>query len=655
MQYKYPEILYALLLLLIPIFIHLFQLRKFEKISFTNVEFLKKVELQTRKSSRLKKFLILLARLGIFTTLIIAFAQPFFSKNKKNLKPKTILYIDNSLSMQVRNGTNDLFKNAVQDIISNYKDVSEVTILTNDEIYSNLNDKELKNQLLSLEYSPFSKDLNTVLLQANKQFKNEEGIKNHLILISDFQSDNLKEDLPINNNIQYSFVQLKPQTNQNISIDSVYVAKQNGININLSVILKSYNYHTENLSVSLFKEKILIGKTTCTLEENKSNLVEFQIPFNDNFNGRIVIDDNFIPFDNELFFSLNKVEKINVLAIGNNNEFLTKIYTSSEFNLTNSKLNQVDYNKIAHQHLIILNELETIPLSLQKPLSKFVANGGSLVIIPSLNTDISNYNRFFNALKIGIISEKVESEHEVNSINYSHPILNNVFEKKVKNFQYPNVKSVFNSSLKNNSGILKFENQQAFISEIKTNKGKVYWLASAINQLNSNFKSAPLIVPVFYNFGKQSFQLTELYYTIGKKNMIDVKTTIVNDEVLTIKGIDNRNNSTNFIPLQQVSQQKVLLEIEDNPKQAGFYQINKQENPLKNIAFNYNRIEGKTIYADIKNRIKPYKNVSYSTSIKQTFSKISHAYSIKSYWKYFIILALLFLIIELLLIKFLKN
>ena len=60
MQFKHPEILYALILLIIPIIIHLFQLQKFKKVAFTNVEFLKRIELQTRKSSKLKKWLILL-------------------------------------------------------------------------------------------------------------------------------------------------------------------------------------------------------------------------------------------------------------------------------------------------------------------------------------------------------------------------------------------------------------------------------------------------------------------------------------------------------------------------------------------------------------------------------------------------------------------
>jgi len=652
MQFKYPEILYALTLLLIPIFIHLFQLRRFEKVSFTNVAFLKKVELQTRKSSKLKKFLILLSRLGLFAALIIAFAQPYFSNNKDNLQPNTVLYLDNSFSMQVKNGNKELFKDAVQKITSNYKNISKLTIITNDDIYKDLTNKDLKNQLLSLEYSPFSKEINTILLRAEKGFNKSRDYKNHFILVSDFQSNIINNKLVLNKDVQYTFVQLLPQNKQNISIDSLYIAKQDGLNIDLNVKLTSYNSVNENLSVSLFKDKILVGKSSCSIEKNKSNIITFKIPFNDSFNGKVVIDDNLIEYDNELFFSLNKLEKINVLAIGNKNEFLTKIYSKSEFNLISNNLNQIDYNEINNQNLIILNELELIPLSLQKVLVEFVKNDGSLVLIPSLKSNIANYNKFLLSLRIGSVSNIIEQDHQVNTINFSHSILNNVFEKKIKNFQYPNVKSVFNTSFKREKAILKFDNQNSFISEINTQSGKVYWFASAINQKNSNFKASPLIVPVFYNFGKQSFKLTNLYYTIGNKNEIEVKTKIVNDEVLSIEKINDKEK-IKFIPLQQISQQKVILKLEENPNKAGFYHVLKRDNILKDISFNTDRVEGDVDYFDIE-KLKN-NNVSISNSINQSFSDINKEYSIQSFWKYFILMALLFLIIELLLIKFLKQ
>ncbi len=652
MQFKYPEILYALTLLLIPIFIHLFQLRRFEKVSFTNVEFLKNVELQTRKSAKLKKFLILLSRLGLLASVILAFAQPYFSENKENSKPKTVLYIDNSLSMQAKDGSNTLLQNAIQSIIKSYPNSSDLKVITNNDVFKELNNKELKNQLLSIDYSPFSKDIQTVLLQANKSFKQIKGTKNHFVIVSDFQKNTKNTILDVDDDIEYSMVQLTPKNKNNISIDSVYIAKQNGLKIDVNVVLKSYHVAINNLPVSLYKDKILVGKTSCELKENSSSVVSFKIPFNDSFNGKIIIEDNSIEFDNELFFSLNKVEKINVLAIGNHNEYLSRIYPNSEFNLTNNKVNQVDYNKIKNQHLVVLNELDIIPISLQKELKGFVKDGGSLVIIPSIRTEISNYNQLFNSLRIGVITKKKESNHQINSINFSHPILDNVFEKQIKNFQYPTIKSLFETSLKNKLSILKLDNQEAFISQIKVGKGNVYWFASAISQLNSNFKSSPLIVPVFYNFGKQSYQLTKLYYTIGQNNQLSIKTAILNDEVLHIQ---SANSSENFIPLQQASQQKVTLTIEDNPFYAGFFQVLKGKESLRNIAFNYSRNESNSNYSNIKEIASQYKNVTFSTNIAQTFEAIDKTYRVKSYWKYFIILALLFLLIEILLIKFIKN
>ncbi|HRM13327.1 MAG TPA: BatA domain-containing protein, partial [Flavobacterium sp.] len=63
MHFKQPEILYFLLLLIVPILVHLFQLRRFKKEYFTNVRFLKALSIQTRKSSKIKKWLLLACRL----------------------------------------------------------------------------------------------------------------------------------------------------------------------------------------------------------------------------------------------------------------------------------------------------------------------------------------------------------------------------------------------------------------------------------------------------------------------------------------------------------------------------------------------------------------------------------------------------------------
>ena len=138
MQFKYPELLYALFLLLIPILVHLFQLRRFEKIPFTNVKFLKEVILQTRKSSQIKKWLILCTRMLALAALIFAFAQPYFA-NRDIVKTdkETVIYLDNSFSMQSKGEKGDLLKRAVQELLNTVPEEEEVSIFSNTETFKN--------------------------------------------------------------------------------------------------------------------------------------------------------------------------------------------------------------------------------------------------------------------------------------------------------------------------------------------------------------------------------------------------------------------------------------------------------------------------------------------------------------------------------------
>ncbi|MBT8220109.1 MAG: BatA domain-containing protein, partial [Bacteroidia bacterium] len=81
MQFLYPSFLWALLLLAVPIIIHLFHFRRFKKVLFTNVRFLKELKEETTARSKLKNLLVLLARLLALAALVLAFAQPFIPQD----------------------------------------------------------------------------------------------------------------------------------------------------------------------------------------------------------------------------------------------------------------------------------------------------------------------------------------------------------------------------------------------------------------------------------------------------------------------------------------------------------------------------------------------------------------------------------------------
>ncbi|HEY9168469.1 MAG TPA: BatA domain-containing protein [Lutibacter sp.] len=651
MQFKHPEILYALFLLIIPIIVHLFQLQRFVKVPFTNVAFLKNIEKQTRKSAKLKKWLVLISRLLALSCIILAFSQPYFSKSSTQQQVNVTIYLDNSNSMQAKGEKGELLKSAAQKIIENNKlQNSTFTLITNEENLKNLDANGLKNELIDLTYSPNKLDLNTVLLKAKSNYPTGTNTLNKFILISDFQNINIENKIDFNLvNSPVFLQQLSPKEVPNIFLDSVSVEQKSSTEKTLTILVKSSQLITETIPVSLFQDETLMGKTTARFVNSNRQTIEFTLPNSNNFNGKISLVDDGMEFDNDFYFSISAPEKINVLSIGNQTEFLPKIYTEKEFNFTATPLQQLNYNNIQQQQLIILNELADIPVELQRSLSEFMENGGNLVLIPSQNINLDSYNLFLNAFQAGKISAKIENEHQITAISYGHPLIDGVFEKKVTNFQYPKTALHYQNNSGNSSAILKFDNNSPFISSTKISNGTFYWLAAPLNKNISDFTQSPLVVPVFYNFSKTSLKSSQLYYTIAAENNIEINTAIGKDDVLKVS-----NESNTFIPLQKISQNKVDLILSDLSLQSGIYNVYSNNKILKTIALNYNREESDANFADLNSLVKNAENAVISTSIDNLFDEIENQYKINWLFKWFLAFSVLFLLFEMLLLKYFK-
>ncbi len=641
MQFKHPELLYALFLLLIPIIVHLFQLRKFKKVDFTNVAFLREATLQTRKSSQIKKWLVLLTRLLLLAALVFAFAQPFTSKtNSFKTEKETVIYLDNSFSMQAKGNQGELLKRAVQNIITAIPEDEKVSIFTNDATFKNTTIKAIKNDLLKLDFSSKNISSESALLKSKTLLKNKSNTLKNIILISDFQEDNfeIKNDLDSLTNL--NLVKLSPVNKNNVSVDSIYISETNPTSIKLKVTLKNNGASIDNLPVSLYNNNKLIAKTS--VELTKEAITTFSLPSNQEINGKITIDDSNLKFDNTLFFNINRASKINILSInGNDDTFLKRIYTNSEFKYTSAALNQLNYNTIEKQHLIVLNELNNIPISLSSALKQFSSQGGSIMVIPAKAINRDSYNQLLINYTSSI-DDLVTSEKRITTINYAHPIYNNgVFEKQVKNFQYPKVNTFYNLVSTSLSRVLQFEDGKIFLGQ----KDNTYIFSAALNQNNSSFKNSPLIVPTLYNIAKQSFKLSELYYIIGKENTFDIETTMQQDAVLSLI-----SESVNIIPKQQYFNNKVVINTSETPSKAAIYSIKNKNETVQNVSYNYNRKESKLVYKDLS----LVKNATISDSITEVFDNIKSYTKVNALWKWFAIFALALLIIEMLILKFFK-
>ena len=653
MQFKNPEVLFFLFLLLIPLLIHLFHLQKFKKEAFTNVQFLKEIELETRKSAKLKKLLILLTRLLAFAALIFAFAQPFINKNKSLQKREGIYYLDNSFSMQSKSNSGidqlQLNKNYLLDhALENY--LSQ-TFVSNQAYTDKLDQKSFSNTLLKLDFYPTHKNINQILLEINSHNRNKEDTSHDVYLLSDFQMINQALDTSlIDKKQQYNLIIPSNTNPKNISIDSIWIANRDPEYITLHSRIRSHGLLIDDLSVSLYLNEDLYGKSTLDLRPGTSEEIEFKIPSTGHNFGKITISDQSLSFDNELFFSIPKKPRTKVLVIGINNNFLNRIYQKESFDLTKVSSEALDQSQISKQDLIILDEVEQISNPLIQSLNSFVKKGGKLVIIPATNGLIEDYNKLLLSFNAGIIIDKFDTDKKISRINYEHPFFSNVFDKEIYNFQYPILSQGYTMSLKNVSPLLQFDDLSNFASEMKYKEGKVYIISAPLSETDNKFSNSPLIVPLFYNFSLENQQNESIYLTIGQSNQIIIQTENIGDVPMKIV-----RNEKEFIPEQNKKNDKISILTSEFPQVSGVYDLKFNEQVIEKIAYNYNRKESELMFQSLEPLADRFENIHLYNSIDKAIKDGNERNNNKNLWQLFIIFALVFLVLEILLQKFMKN
>ncbi|ABQ05477.1 vWA domain-containing protein [Flavobacterium johnsoniae] len=640
MHFKHPEILYFLFLLIVPILVHLFQLRRFKTSYFTNVLFLKELAIQTRKSSKIKKRLLLATRILLLTCAIIAFAQPFFeAKDSKNASNEMYIILDNSFSMQAKGKKGELLKRAVQELLENTPETAQFSLLTNTENYWNTDIKSVKSSLQNLKYSAAPFELSSIMakVKAHKSAYNKD-----IVIISD--AVGLTDIKNIDTGKKPYFIIPEAEQKNNVSIDSVYINQTLENFYEIGVDLSGYGEDFKPISTALYNQNKLIAKTIINFDTKKKK-ISFTIP-KEAFHGYVSIEDNGLTYDNKLFFSISKNKKTNVISIGEpeKSNFLSRIYTSAEFNYNNYSISSLDYNSLEKQNTIILNELAEIPQALQTTLKAFVSKGGNLVVIPSEKTSVSNLNSFLgNFGKVQFNNLKTESKL-ITKINFDHPLFSGVFENKITNFQYPKTNSSFDISSPY-PAVLSYEDQSAFVTAVQNPTAGITVFSAPINASNSNFQQSPLIVPLFYKIAQHNQKTGINALTIGSNQPYFVDVLLTKDAILEVKGTED-----SFIPIQQILNNKVKLTFNDFPETAGNYSIFDKKEWVENLSFNYKRTESDLSKVNT-NVVSDFKTAD---TISTIFNTLQTERTDSQIWKWFVIFALLFLALEMAIIKFVK-
>ncbi len=681
MQFVYPQFLWALLAVLIPILIHLLNFRRVKTIYFSQVRLLKEVKAETQTYKRIREWLILLTRIGAIIFLVLAFAQPFIPsihrKNIQNSGNLASIYLDNSFSMQNEIGNEkalDLGIRYAQDLIKVYPKSMQFQLLTNNfeniEQYPSTSEK-IADRLTKLRLTGNYRNLNIVNQRQNNLVNRySPNRKNQIFWFSDFQKSTVGDLslLKLDSTQQYYLVPLRAEKTPNIAVDSLWLenpfikaSETNQINIRIK------NYKTEqvnNLSLKLYLNDQQVSTASLNIPANSTAQTTFNFTITEGGKkkGKIVFEDYPITFDNEFFFTLNASPTIQIIQLfeKNTTNFIESVYQNeSVFEHKKLNINNLDNDKLQKAELLILDEVSNIEGEIANQLQKFVQNGGSLLIYPN-EKPTNAFLDFLKKLNIGNLkivendSLRTGTSAELLPPDIQQPFFRGIFEKIPQNLTMPYANAVIRWA-DAGENLLKSKTRQPSMSRFLVGNGIVYLSNSPLQISYSNLGKHALFVPLMYKIAALSKSNSErLSYHFSEKTIkIKVNKTQKNLQYELVK------DKQKYVPAQVMRDDELTLELPEQITEAGFYEL-RLNNKVENIiALNYDKIESNINFytpQELQSRFSNQKNVQIydiqkAKNFVQTFKDKNIQYNL---WKYMLIIVLVFLATEIALIRLLK-
>ena len=629
MHFKHPEVLYALVALIIPIIVHLFKLKKFKKQYFTNVSLIQKIVSESRRSSQLKKWLLLFTRLCLLTSLILAFAEPFFPRETTSTNQSLYIVLDNSLSMSGKAGNVSILKQVKQQLVDVLPQQESFNLITNNQDYNSITVEDFKE--LSTDILPISKNFS--LKEVALKLNNVEATS-QVILISDFYNSSAQELQQLVKRFpQLQLINVAQPKAKNVSLIDAQL-----INNELQVKLKS-SVSSASTSLGLYQAQKLMGKLDVNFEDDTLQTVNFNINEADLQALKLEINDDFLDFDNLFYASKSKIKTNKVLIISNKNaEYLTHIYQPNlAFKSQVKSSEELNLEDFKSADVIIVNQLEQIDLNLTNNLDQALDESKNVIIIPATSTEAQNTYLNLQLQNKQIFSSVVNQKQSIISINFNHPIYKDVFTNTITNFDYPS--TAINYAISEDfSSILSYGNT-AFYAQSE----HLFVFASEIKSKQSNFYNSPLIVPTFIQSADYKNSNSSLFYFTDRSQPIIVNQEISGDQVLKLK-----SGKMTFIPQQQKNGTQTELTINNLNLNPELYAVTLNQDTIAQLSFNLPREESELNPIDFK--LHDINTVTIPQSIENYKQLTTEA----QLWKWFITFALLFLGIEIAIVRILN-
>ena len=675
MSFVYPWFLWALLLVLVPVIIHLFYFKRYKTVFFTNVHLLKEVKEQTAARSRIKHLLVLISRILAIAALVFAFAMPFIPEQNDNIKQgnrDVSIYFDNSFSMSAEMEDQRLLERArmrAEEIVQAYDLEDKIQILTADfegRDQRLLSKEDALSRISEIQISYTTKPLSKVLARQKAALEMGKNDHKEIYIISDFQENSTDLTANLDSSYQINLVPLQSIQNRNIGVDSVWFATPvPNINQANMLYIRVQNYGNAMVNNARFNIELdgqLRPGGTISIPANEFIIdsVNLTITSTGWHMAKVNITDFPIEFDNDFYFAFYVAEKVEILEIYDqkpNNYIKAAFEPNQHFQHLAQSVNQLDYSQLSKYKLVILNELQSIPSGLISELTNYIKNGGNVALFPASKANLSDYNNLSTAINANQWLSLDQTNREVATINYDDFIFNDVFESRKDNLKLPSSSQNYKMNRRaSEETILRYRDGSPFLTKHIQGKGHLYICTAPLDiSMSSLVQNGEIFVPMLYRMALSTAQTQQIAYTIGVDNTIETINRISNSE--SVYKMQGENGE--FIPEQRTLASRVVFGINNQIKMAGIYKLyyNPQD-ILEHYAFNYDRRESEMKFLTVEQLDKLTNGTAKiieGSSARDFTNLISKQNKGTALWKHCLFLALFFLLAETALLRFMKS
>jgi len=658
MHFLFPTFLIASLAIAIPILIHLFNFRRYKKVFFSNVAFLRSIQQASNSRRKINRWLVLAARCLAVLALVFAFAQPYFETNGKVQQGTnySVIYLDNSFSMGNKASDGNLLeqgKETARQIVNGFGPDDKFQVITNDNEgfrQSWMNKDEAITSIDERIISPQFKSMSMIFRAMQQGFKLTGSGKHNAYFISDFQKDASDLAAIRDTGIMVNLVPVSSTSMANVYIDTVYFKdqvsvpgvadrliykiKNDGSAFNTVKPVLKFNGSAKPLPIV----ELAGGKgyvDTVSVLTTKSG---FQ-------SAELVINDAPITFDDNYFLTWNAVGKIRVLVIndGNQNRYLSSaLQASGLFEVTDEEITRVNYSRLGDYSLIIINEVKNVTSGLLDELTKALAGGANLAIFPGIQSQTA-INQLSSTFSLGTSGQMNIATQQVSSIDTKDYVFANVFEGRTNQLKLPVSQRNIDINVRSSKGaipLLSYRSGKAFLVRYPRNGGQIFLCAAPLDPEYSDFvKNGEVLVPFLFKAGFSNIR-KQLAFTIGRNESFEVNQTKEGqDAVMKFTGPQT------FIPEQLRKGRKTLINTGKESILPGIYSL---ENAGL-YAFNYDRKESRMDFLT-QEQLKSYESDHIKVWDQRAQANLASIIREEdtglSLWRYLLVAALLLLLAE---------